>query len=111
MLLGLWTSLVVNAATPSRRPRPNGARSRVTRSIPCTGHAHEAIEPLWGTACEDDLLVPVAHAGVADVPPFLTRPTYSGIAVGSFVATHRRLTVLLSTPPRGPPLASHYPLI
>jgi len=108
----LWTSLAVNAATPACRPRPNSPRSRVTRRIPCTGQAHEAIEPLWVTAGDNDLIVPTSDPGAADLPSSpLPQLTCSGIVVGGFVANHSRFTVASPAQPRGPPLVSRYPLI
>ena len=111
VLLALCTSLAVIAATPARLPRPNGPGSRVTRSIPCADQAHEALEPLWITASEKDLLVPVSNPDAAGFPSFPLGPTYSGIVVGAFVATHNQLAVPSHPRPRGPPLFSRYPLI
>lgn len=115
LLLGLGTSVAVNTATPARRPRPNGPRYRVTRSIPCTGQAHEMIELLWGTARGNDLIVQATHPDTAgNLRCSLRcslRPTYSGIVVGGVVATHTLPTVSPPTAPRGPPLVSHYSLI
>ena len=106
LLLALWTSLAVNAATLARRLRPNGPRSRVTRSIPCTGQAREAVEPLWITARQNDLVAPASDPGVAGFPSCPLRLTCSGIVVGGFVATHHRLTVSPPAPARGPPFVS-----
>jgi hypothetical protein len=107
LLLALWTSLAVNSAAPARRPRPNGPRYRVTRSIPRANQAREAIEPLWITARKNDLFVSASDPGTAGFPSYPLRPTCSGIVVGGFVATCPRLIVSPAAPPRGPPLVSH----
>ena len=107
LLLALLTSLVVNSATPARRPRPNGPRSRVTRSIPCTRQAREAIGPIWITARENDFFVSASDPGAAGFPSYPLRPTYSGIVVGGFVTAYPRLILLPPSPPRGPPLVVH----
>ncbi len=111
VLLALCTPLAVNAATPAHLPRPNGPGSRVPRGIPCTDQALEAVEPLWITASERDLLVPVSSPGAAGFPSFTLGPTYSGIVAGGFFVTHNQLTVFPPAHPRGPPLVSRYPLI
>ena len=104
LLLALLTSLAVNSATPARRLRPNGPRSRVTRSIPRTDQAREAIEPLWITAREDDLFVSASDPVAAGFLSYPLRPTCSGIVVGGIVATYPLLIVSSPSPPRGPPL-------
>ena len=111
LLLALCTPLAVNAGTPARLPRPNGPGSRVTRSIPWTDQAREAVGPLWIAGSEKDLFVPASNPGAAGSPSFPLGPTRSSIVVGGFVITHNRLTVFPHTRPRGPPLLSRYPLI
>ncbi len=107
LLLALWTSLAVNSVTPARRPRPNGPRSRVTRSIPHTDQVREAIKPLWVMAREDDLFGSASDAVGAGFLSYLRRPTCSDIVVGDFVTIYPRLTVFSLSPPRGPPLVVH----
>lgn len=107
LLLAFWTSLAVSATTPARRPRPNGPRSRVTRSIPSTNQACEAIEPLWITARESDLFVSASDSGEAGFLSYPVRPTCSDIVIGGFVTIYPRITVFPPSPPRGPPLITH----
>ena len=106
LLLALWISLAVSSATPARRPCPNGPRFRVTRSIPRTDQARDAIEPLWITARENHIFVSASDLAGAGFLSYPLRPTCSHIVVGGFFTIYRRLTVFLLSPPRGPPLVS-----
>jgi hypothetical protein len=103
----LLLALAVIAATPVRRSRPNGPRSRVIRSIPRTEQAHEAIEPRWITARANDHFVSTPDPMAAGFLSYPLRPTGSDTVVDCFLTVEPRLTVFALSPPRGPPLVVH----
>ena len=114
LLPALWDSFAVSAATPARRLHPNGPRSRVTRSIPYTGHAREAIEPLSVAVRGNCLNVPTSDPRTVGFLSCPLQPTCSGIVVGGGMAsfaTANRFTGSRPNPPRAPPLVGRYSLI
>jgi len=108
LLPALWVSLAVNPATPARRPRPNGVRSRVSRNITWVGQAHEAIDLFVSVVDENSLFVPASDTGALGHPPSPPRD-FSPDAECRVAALSSRLdrfSFLLPVSARGPPLVN-----
>ena len=114
LLPALWAAIAVTAATPARRPRPNGPRSRVSRSLHWASQSTEGVE-LHDQAL-DNVGLSLAQpndTGTSYPETVILRTSYPKIRLetGSESPVSKatnflpRLGVPFSESPRGPPLA------